>query len=267
MILHGARSAVLVLAAALFIFVSPAFAAIPEEDYWLEAVYNGTPVGTTHVHFTWQSPGNGTIAIDIVLRVPVLFFVIPVNRSWYFTVTNYTELVTYYCDSRIEFGSYHYKLFATNYRTNVYIRKETADGDVSVRWVPRSAYDFLTGDQYSEVLVSGITSNRTLRFLDLDSDDLYSVEYTLHSNYQKLINKRPETIYAMTVKAGFLAQELQVMMRTGVPVSLRINIPVAGWMDTRLTNALIEDMPAEKTTPNPRPLSPSKGERGAGKIF
>lgn len=222
-------------------------AAIPDEDYWLEAVYNGTPVGYTHVHFAWQSPGYGRIAIDIAVRVPVLFFVVPVKRSWYFTVTNYTELMSYYCDSSIEFGNYHYKLFATNYKTNVYIRKETSDGDVRIRWVPRSDFDYLTGDQYSEVLVSGIATNRVLRFLDLDSDDLYTAEYTLHSNYQLMINKKPETIFALTVRAGFLAQDLQVMARTGVPVTLRINIPVAGWMDTRMTNVSIEHMPVMKS--------------------
>lgn len=209
----------------------------PASNYYsLELTYNGKSVGYSHVSITKPHPTAADYTIEMSMKVPGMF---PIGRSVRFTLTNDRDVLHYYCNSQIDFAFYKYVLYATNYGSKVYMRKIFPGGLENERWIRKSEFDFITGSHYRDYLKPGGVTSRKLRVLDLESSELYTADFTLYSNYTRMVNGIKTDIYGMEIRSDFITQVLEVMTKNEVPLTLDISLPVLGWVYSKLTNASI----------------------------
>ncbi|MEK6793802.1 MAG: hypothetical protein AABZ39_03440 [Spirochaetota bacterium] len=209
------------------------------EEYRMKIAYNGSIIGSNHVRITHRPGGEADYIVKINAVMPILFLTFTLDRTSYFTLDKKHMLVTYSNVSRTTFPGYEYDMYATNFGSNVVIHIIRGTS-TETRVVNADAYDYLTGGRYADKIGPERT-NATLRFLDLDSIDVYPADFSFVTNYTKFIGGKKEEIYELSMRSGFLSQRVTVMTRVDIPILLELYLPFIGWTRTELTGTTIAD--------------------------
>lgn len=220
----------LMISLLMLLVAFPVYSSI--EEYRMKIAYNGSVIGSNYVRITHRANGEMDYLVRINAVMPILFLTFTLERTSYFTLDKQHVLQVYSNVSRTTFPGYEYDLHATNFGSNmvIHILRGTS---VETRVIPSSSYDYLTGGRYADKIGPNRT-NATLRFLDLDSIDVYPADFSFITNYTKYIGGKNEEIYELSMRSGFLAQRATVMTRVDIPILLELYLPFIGWTRTEL---------------------------------
>jgi hypothetical protein len=213
-----------------------------ELSYDMVIELKGKNIGTSHFLLTPLENGDTQVVSSINIEIHFLMMNIKVNRDTKYIVKKDGGFSHYICQMMSNISGYTYTVEAINEEKTVSI-STTKNGRTKTKYFKKGVdFDYMTGDISNE-FVNMDGTKKTVRFLDLDNNALLKMSIILKDQFFKYVDGEKKLLYSLEIKSKSERRNSVVIAYNDVPLLLQMEIPVIGWVESRVTNVNISEEP------------------------